>query len=78
MMDLRGHKTGCQLKNNKQQIVDDERPFPPPLVCCQTEADSADRTQHEHKCYTPCDVFFRAVELFGQRRDGERDGEEIE
>lgn len=48
-VNIRSGKTGNQLKNNKQQVVDDEGPFASPFVCSNSEDDGSDGTKHENE-----------------------------
>lgn len=66
-----------KLENDEQDQVDNVRPFPAISVRGDTEENSTNRSEHEHKSDTPRDTCSRHLESVGQLRDGKRDGEEI-
>lgn len=45
-----------QFENNKEQVIDDERPLATVAISGNTKDDGPDGSQHEHKRDTPGDV----------------------
>lgn len=67
-----------QLKDDEEEVVHDEGPFSAVAICCDTEEDGPDGSEHEDQCNSPSDVGLGLVKSLGEFGDGERDGEEIE
>lgn len=66
-----------QFEDNKEEVVDDKRPFASVAITGNTKYGGADRSEHEHQGDAPCNVRVCLAKLLGQVSDGERDGEEV-
>jgi hypothetical protein len=70
-------KTSSKLQDNEKYIVDYERPFTAITICCKTEDDGTDGSEHKHKSDTPCNVGFRFAKCLGEVSDREGNSEKI-
>lgn len=75
---IRLAKPRSKFQDDKQHIVDYERPLPPIPIRSQSKNDTAYGPQHEHERNTPCNVCFRLAKCFGEILDGKRHSEKIE
>lgn len=66
-----------QFENNKEEVVDDKRPFASVAITGNTKDGGTDRSEHEHQGDAPCNVRVCLAKLLGQVSDGERDGKEV-
>ena len=66
-----------QFEADKQNIVDDERPFATIAVGRDTKDDGTNRTEHEHEGDTPRNIRVGLAKLLRETADGQGDGEEV-
>jgi len=71
-------ETSAKFEDDEKYIVDHKRPFATVTVGSDTEENSADGSEHEDQCNTPCDVGLANIERFGEISNGEGDGEKVE
>jgi hypothetical protein len=70
-------ETSTKLENDEEELVEDERPLAAPSIGGNSECDGADRSQHQHKGNSPCDVGNALIKCFGKLRGSKRNSEKV-
>lgn len=75
--ECKRQKITYKFEDNKQQVVDNKRPFTAIAVRSDSKGNGTDRSEHQHQGDSPRNVSVCAAKVFCQVRHGQGDGKEV-